>query len=958
MKKTRIVAGVASFAMLLLNFVGVKAGAETDAITITPDQKYILADVGKAISLSSITIKPNDTTTVTGDLVSWTPGSGVTVQDGKLSATETGPHAVTVSAGGYTDTVYVFAKSTTDTDYVLYQENFDTMADSTFPDGWTRAEGTSASAAAVYNHEFVLNAKNSPDNPSRVILPSYLGMFGDYQVQADVKIAECNETSRWASLMYRIQNTNGSYYPYYQMCVRAAASATGVEFAERTASNQWNVITKASNSTDLDSNTYYQFKIRLQGDRVKESINGTSIIDSNAATAYQKGMVGIQANGCKIAVDNIRITLPTTQIPEQKNTLVDVYQPDADITNAPSIITDIKSASDFNSIAGDVRPATAILHLDSALNVVGSDGKALKSMNDALAALNNKVMPAFYVNDEETVNALSAYINESGLYDLFVMSDKSDLVALARTKMPKVRGAVVFSQTDASMSDVVKATNSGSARIAVLPQSLATKSNMEYLQNRLITVWESTNDGITDQADIANVITEGANGIITDNYKGYYDAFGLFKGLGSLVRKSFVIGHRGLSSVCPENTLISAQKAYEAGADCIENDIWLTTDGQIVIMHDSTVSTTTDGTGNIEDMTLAQVKALNCTQFTDEYPNTKVPTLEEYFEYFKGKNVIHFIEIKSSKPEIVNKLKELMDKYGVEDQCVVISFIGSQLKRVHKVIPTLSLGCLTNDCFGTDPDMNSRVDKTLNVVTSYNSTINPGYYDVSKDYLNAVKDRGITVWPWTLNDSDSFNYYMMMGGYGVTSNYADWATDYADGIIPTADKYVVKEGEKSQITAQVHTYGDKTKEVPVSVVYVKGDNILNVQGSDITATGTGTVTVMLKYEQKTSSAYRQYFLYSKAVTIEVVKNNSTTTTNTESTATATGSTTTGTVITSTETGATGTVTALPTDTQAASPTTEASGTQSPRTGSHGVAAVAVLSLLAGLITIAVQKKSE
>ena len=71
------------------------------------------------------------------------------------------------------------------------------------------------------------------------------------------------------------------------------------------------------------------------------------------------------------------------------------------------------------------------------------------------------------------------------------------------------------------------------------------------------------------------------------------------------------VAHRGASGNYPENTLLAFQKALEIGVDEIELDLYLTKDDHLIIMHDSTVDRTTDGTGAISDLTLAEVKALD-----------------------------------------------------------------------------------------------------------------------------------------------------------------------------------------------------------------------------------------------------------------------------------------------------------------------------------------------------------
>ena len=91
-----------------------------------------------------------------------------------------------------------------------------------------------------------------------------------------------------------------------------------------------------------------------------------------------------------------------------------------------------------------------------------------------------------------------------------------------------------------------------------------------------------------------------------------------------------IIAHRGNSSVTPENTIVAINSAFENGADHIEIDIRLTSDGVAVLMHDSTVDRTTNGTGAIANMTLPQAKQLDAGSWKGfAFIGERVPTLAE-----------------------------------------------------------------------------------------------------------------------------------------------------------------------------------------------------------------------------------------------------------------------------------------------------------------------------------------
>ena len=98
------------------------------------------------------------------------------------------------------------------------------------------------------------------------------------------------------------------------------------------------------------------------------------------------------------------------------------------------------------------------------------------------------------------------------------------------------------------------------------------------------------------------------------------------------------IAHRGFSSQYPENTLLAFQKALNLGVPHMEFDLQITADNHLVIMHDRTVDRTTNGSGNVSDITLAQIKELDAgSHLSTEFAGEKVPTFEETLNLLGGR---------------------------------------------------------------------------------------------------------------------------------------------------------------------------------------------------------------------------------------------------------------------------------------------------------------------------------
>ena len=101
----------------------------------------------------------------------------------------------------------------------------------------------------------------------------------------------------------------------------------------------------------------------------------------------------------------------------------------------------------------------------------------------------------------------------------------------------------------------------------------------------------------------------------------------------------WIMAHRAHTTdrSVPENSVSAVAAAIKAGADVIECDTHITADGEVVICHDQTIDATTDGTGDITQMTLDQIREYNMTDRNGNVTSEKIPTLEEFLKAGRGK---------------------------------------------------------------------------------------------------------------------------------------------------------------------------------------------------------------------------------------------------------------------------------------------------------------------------------
>jgi glycerophosphoryl diester phosphodiesterase len=150
------------------------------------------------------------------------------------------------------------------------------------------------------------------------------------------------------------------------------------------------------------------------------------------------------------------------------------------------------------------------------------------------------------------------------------------------------------------------------------------------------------------------------------------------------------VGHRGLSPGFPENTLAAFRNSIEIGVDVIEVDLRGTADGEVVILHDETVDRTTDGTGDVTEMTLEEIKALDAGSWFDpSFAGERIPTYEEVLELVAGTGVKLLLDIKLSPVLDKERIVRLTEQFGAELDVIVGVRSVEDLREFRALNPNL-----------------------------------------------------------------------------------------------------------------------------------------------------------------------------------------------------------------------------------------------------------------------------
>ncbi|MBQ7647151.1 MAG: hypothetical protein IJS94_07775 [Clostridia bacterium] len=711
----------------------------------------------------------------------------------------------------------------------------------------------------------------------RVLLPQSLDKYGNYEITIHATILNARDDARWGSVTYRTQNAN---YPYYQMCFRKNTTASnGVEFALRTESNTWSVTSTGSYEKRMSESELFELSVFVRDDHAIHSVNGTPVVDCYDAGKYSAGGIGLQANYSMLKVDDIRVTYLKSANTSGLSNFVEIAQPDTGVIGGYAFSEYVTDQASLDRLTqADIKPAIAIFYVDSGLKLTGADGKsAFTDLGTALEKLGGSVMPALYVKTEAASAAVCRYLSKNAISDVFIMSSEDNIVLKARTEYTLCRGVLDLTEelkaktlSDADLLSIRGRANSSHASIVVLPDTAATQHNVKYIYDRLVAVWVASTSPVTTAAQAFAILSYGGYGAITDNTKLMYKTATEKMSGNKLFRTPLNIGHRGIPSQAPENTLEGCRLAYQLGADVVENDIYLTKDGYIVIMHDSTTNRTCNGNLSVENSTLAELRQLYVNkQFPDKegFTHCRIPTLEEYYQEFKGKDIQIFVEIKGSSEALIQKFTQLTAQYGMEGQVSVITFNENQIKNLHNHFPTMSAGYLTSSLFSGDT-ATKQVQNVLKKVQTLSSTYNPSFSGHTADFVYNANMRGLLTWPWTINDSTYHKNFFMWGYNGLTTNYCTYPAEYAKLLTSKQSAYTIDEGQTLTVEAEMTTYERKKTDVSkaVRVIPLSG-NMTVGQNNVLYFEDAGEYTYALEYAFKKGDV--EYTIYTEPVNVTV-----------------------------------------------------------------------------------------
>lgn len=256
------------------------------------------------------------------------------------------------------------------------------------------------------------------------------------------------------------------------------------------------------------------------------------------------------------------------------------------------------------------------------------------------------------------------------------------------------------------------------------------------------------------------------------------------KVLTALGDQPLVIAHRGGKGLWPENSLFAFERATALGVDMLEMDLHLSADGELVVIHDSTLDRTTNGQGPVAALDLDQLQALDAgyrwtADGGQSYPyrgqGVRIPTFDEVLARFPTTPKV--IEIKVPDAGMEARLCDALTAHDQLDRVIVGSFYERSLQLFREQCPAVATSAGPGSV---------RLLVALNLL-GLGSVLSPSYQALqiperhsgltvaSERLMRTAQARGLNVQLWTINEQPVMRRLLDQGAQGLITDYPDRA---------------------------------------------------------------------------------------------------------------------------------------------------------------------------------------
>jgi glycerophosphoryl diester phosphodiesterase len=253
--------------------------------------------------------------------------------------------------------------------------------------------------------------------------------------------------------------------------------------------------------------------------------------------------------------------------------------------------------------------------------------------------------------------------------------------------------------------------------------------------------------------------------------------------------RPLVIAHQGGEGLRPSSTMLAYDHAVKLGADVLEGDIHTTSDGHLVLIHDETIDRTTDSTGEVDDMTLAQLQALDAGHYWTEdgktYPyrgqGLTIITVRELFE--KYPDLLYVLEVKKTDLPTAEPTCDLIKELDMEEKVMIASVYQDMMDTFRAACPDVTTSA-TEDEATQFFVMNTLFlaplyspPMTSLQVPEYSEVRGVNLHVITPRFIRAAHKRGMDVHPWTINDPADLRRMIDLSVDGIITDRPDLLLD-------------------------------------------------------------------------------------------------------------------------------------------------------------------------------------
>jgi glycerophosphoryl diester phosphodiesterase len=234
-----------------------------------------------------------------------------------------------------------------------------------------------------------------------------------------------------------------------------------------------------------------------------------------------------------------------------------------------------------------------------------------------------------------------------------------------------------------------------------------------------------------------------------------------------------ITGHRGASGLAPENTISAMQKAIEVGSDYSELDVQETSDGVLILLHDSSLKRTTGIEKNIWELDYASLDDLDAgSWFGPEFKGESIPTLEEVMDFVRGKMKLNIeMKVNSHEEMLAERVVKTIEKKDFISECIITSFDFESINKVRALNKKIQVGYLF-----------SKIPEDVDVFAADVDLFSVNYKIVDAEFVKKANANHKSVHVYTVNDPEEMKRLINIGVDNIITDRPDVLKDVLQSL--------------------------------------------------------------------------------------------------------------------------------------------------------------------------------